>query len=264
MLLPLLFIAHLSGLGSRHWLETFCIAPSTRRIRNNLFPRLVASEVHISASLHKRVIPSAVIHVYLCATILILNHAPHLALTAPFYFELSVCSMWKYSALYFELQVRPYLTLKDKYGTLFLLRLYSPLLGVGFPDVKYSHTRYKLPRCDSRDRVWTLFSLRDHKMKENAHPGGRPSLFFARARTLLDPLCRSFHWLSATHLVRKSTGRLRPNFPASGPREKFNMRLSCVFRVCELLSRESKYESAEKLFAEGRHDAIRCMTKWKI
>lgn len=111
--------------------------------------------------------------------------------------------------------------------------------------MKYSHTRYKLRRCDSRDHVWTLFLLRDRKTKENAYPGDPPFSLtdsFFRA-SLFNPLCRSFHWLSTTHLV-KVYREASTEFPGLGPREKFNMRLSCASRVRELyLSRE--YESAE-------------------
>lgn len=94
----------------------------------------------------------------------------------------------------------------------------SCLTRVGLGDVKYSHTRYKLRRCDSRDRVWTLFSLRGRKTKENAYPRGRPSLSFSPfpSHIPLRPLMQIAP-LAFNHASRESLpAGFDRIFPASG------------------------------------------------
>jgi len=117
--------------------------------------------------------------------------------------------------------------------------------------VKYSHTRYKLRRCDSRDRVWTLFLLRDRKTKENAYPRGRPSLFPSRIpfRPLMQIVPLAFNYASRESLPGDFDRIFRPQ--ASWEIQHAPLVRHSRVRV---LSRTSV---REKLFAEGRHETIR-------
>jgi len=158
---------------------------------------------------------------------------------------------------YLVLKVRPYLTVEYEYGTLFLW--FHSLPGAGLSDVKYSHTRYKLRRCDSRDRVWTLLSLRDRNTKENAYPGGLPFCSLSLSLSLspsfpLRPLMQ-IHWLSTTHLV-KVYREASTEFPGLGPREKFNMRLSCASRV-RVTRRERERGKVVRRRQTRRYDDIK-------
>lgn len=139
---------------------------------------------------------------------------------------------------YVQLKVRSYLNISTGLG------FHGSILSLtrfGLSDVKYSHTRYKLRRCDSPDHVWTLFSPRDRKTKENAHPGGHPSLSLtpslplSHAHPSSTPYADRFHWLSTTHLVESLPGGFDRIFPASG----LVRNSTCASRVCELhISRE--------------------------
>ena len=160
-----------------------------------------------------------------------------------------------------ELKVRPYLMLNISTRLCFYSSIFSFSKESSFLSWNI-HTRDTNCEDVIPEITFGPCSCWETVKRRKMHTLGDPpfsltdSFFHA---SLFNPLCRSFHWFSTTHLV-KVYREASTEFPGLGPREKFNMRLSCASRVRELyLSRE--YESAEVVC---RRQIRYCDIKWGI
>lgn len=147
----------------------------------------------------------------------------------PFYFEPYVCLKIQ---RYLELKVGSYLTLDISMGL--FMALFSPSLRLGFSTWNI-HTRGTNCEDVIPGIAFEPCSRWETVKRRKMHTLGAVLLSFPRA-SLFDPLCRivplAFNYASRESLPGGST-----EFPDLGPREKFNVCLSCVARVYELLSR---------------------------
>lgn len=121
--------------------------------------------------------------------------------------------------------------------------------------------RYKLRKCDSRDRVWTLFAPRDLKTKKNAY---HESLFLSFSPSLFHiPHADRSIRLSSTHLV-KVYREVSAEFPGCHrPREKFNMRFASNLFAHERVRECEKVIRRVRVRMIRRHE-VRKSWNWRI